>query len=194
VARAPSIDRNEVYRLHDCGVSQGDIGRRLGCNQSHISRILKARPEHRVAPTNGDVPTTTLQRVEIIGEPVKGDDSPDLKAQIDVLAAEVADLKAHQREVDQWIATLQAQSQDTAHTRAALRSAETRSLAQPYAEPAQTWDAPEDAKSVPFNLSLPRGLKRLLDAEAKRTGLPASRLVQKLLMAALIGEGVHGDA
>jgi len=68
-----------------------------------------------------------------------------------------------------------------------------RSLAQPYAEPAQTWDDPDDAKSVPFNLSLPRGLKRLLDAEAKRTGLPASRVVQRLLMAALVGAEVDAD-
>lgn len=141
-------------------------------------------------PTNGNVATTTLQRVEIVGEPVKVEDGVDLKAHIDVLATEVAELKAHRLEVDAWIA----QSLDGTQTRAALRSAAHDSIAQASADPAQTWDDPDDAKSVPFNLSLPRGLKRLLDAEAKRTGFPASRLVQRLLIAALRPEGGSHDA
>jgi hypothetical protein len=77
--------------------------------------------------------------------------------------------------------------------RQAHHSTEIRSVAQPYAEPAQVWDNPEDAKSVPFNLSLPRGLKHLLDAESTRTGLPASRIVQRLLMAALNGQAVGNE-
>jgi hypothetical protein len=151
-----------------------------------------------LAPTSNGTPTS-LQRVEIVGEPVTPETSAALRSAAQThndltdLAARVASLEAHRLEVDAHLATLQAHSQETAQPHAALRSAEIRSLAQPSAEPAQTWDDPDDAKSVPFNLSLPRGLKRLLDAEAKRTGFPASRLVQKLLIAALVGEGVHSD-
>lgn len=150
-----------------------------------------------IPPVNGG--PTSLQRVEIVGEPVTPETSAVLRSAAQTsqdltdLAARVASLEAHRLEVDAHLATLQAQSQETAHTHAALRSAEMRSLAQPYAEPAQMWDDPDDAKSVPFNLSLPRGLKRLLDAEAKRTGFPASRLVQRMLMAAPLEEGKRDE-
>jgi hypothetical protein len=151
-----------------------------------------------LAPTNNGRPAS-LQRVEIIGEPVTPETSAVLRSAAQThndltdLAARVASLEAHQREVDAHLAALQAHAQQTAQTSAALHSAEMRSLAQPYAEPPHTWNDPDDAKSVPFNLSLPRGLKRLLDAEAKRTGFPASRVVQKLLMAALVGEGARDE-
>jgi hypothetical protein len=144
-------------------------------------------------PSEPASPPTALQRIEIAGTPVSPHESGELKTQLDTLAAEVADLKAHRLEVDAWIATLQVQSRDTAQGSAELRSVEQRNLAQYRAEAAHVWDDPDDAKAVPFNCSLPRGLKRLLDAEAKRTGLPASRLVQRLLLAALSHvEGTQG--
>lgn len=153
--------------------------------------------------TSTETPTTSLQRVEIQGEPVSPGSSADMRSAAQrtpdfiELAERVARLEAHRLEVDAWIATLQAQSRDTAQTGADRRSAEQRSLAQStsdmrsdaqdYAEP--TWDDPEDAKAVPFNLSLPRGLKQWLDGEAKRTGLPASRLVQRWILAQRNGKG-----
>jgi hypothetical protein len=152
----------------------------MGILQATMSRRVQAR-----ACTSNGTPTTALQRIAIAGAPVSAHDSADLKAQIDVLVAHVKDLQAHRLEIDAWIATLQAQSRDTVQSRAELRS---------NAEPAQTWDDPIDARSVPFNLSLPRGLTRLLDAEAKRTGLPASRLVQRLLVAALTSVEGRPDA
>jgi hypothetical protein len=177
---------------------------REGHSYRQIAALLKTNYQavyraHQSPPANG-TPITTLQRVEVVGEPVNPDvatvrdTTPDLKSQVDAMAADIAELKAHRLEVDAWLATLQAQSRDTAQTSAEVRSHDIRSLAQSSADPAQPWDNPEDTKSVPFNLSLPRGLKRLLDAEAKRTGLPASRLVQRLLTAALLGEGVRHDA
>ncbi len=61
------------------------------------------------------------------------------------------------------------------------------------AEPVQTWDDPEDAKPECWNLWLPHGLKRRLEAQAKTAGIAPSQLVQRLLMAALNGEGAnHG--
>jgi hypothetical protein len=141
------------------------IAQHFRIGQATVSRRLTARAS---APVNGTAPhepaktPTALQRIEIAGAPVNAPDPADLKAHIDVLAAHAKDLQAHRLEIDAWIATLQAQSRDTA---------------QPRAEPAHVWDNPDDAKSVPFNRSRPRGLKRSLDTEAKRTRLPASRLV-----------------
>jgi hypothetical protein len=182
----------------------------LGIDPRNFPQYKKTR--HLDEPTITDVPLenidltptsngrpTSLQRVELVGEPVTPETSAALRSTAQTshdltdLAARVASLEAHRREVDAHLAALQAHTQQTAQTSAALRSAEMRSLAQPYAEPTHTWNDPDDAKSVPFNLSLPRGLKRLLDAEAKRTGFPASRVMQRLLMAALVGEGAHDE-
>jgi hypothetical protein len=162
-------------------------------------RALKARhdpsangTETSLPASNPGEPTTALQRIEIAGTPVSTPDTTALQAQIDLLTTQVKDLQAHQLVVDSFISTLQAQSRDAAQGSAELRTTEQRSLAQHSADSAHIWDDPDDAKAVPFNCSLPRGLKRLLDAEAKRTGLPASRLVQRLLMAALTRvEGGH---
>jgi hypothetical protein len=191
--------KREFYQFVDehPQLSQDKIAANFGIGQATVSRWLSQRPK---APVNGTVPreakppTTALQRQHIAGQTVSPEPIPQhpdfshLYTQLQTLRTEVAELKAHRVEVDVWIAALQAQSRDTAQTHAEVRSPEQRSLAQRNAEPAHTWDDPDDAKSVPFNLSLPRGLKRLLDAETKRTGLAASRLVQKLLMAALLGE------
>jgi hypothetical protein len=170
-------------------LTQKEIGQRFGLKQSAVSRRITARKRLAIS-TNGDRPetppveTTSLQRVEIMGEPVSSaaQDYAALRSRLDAL-------EAHRLKVDARLATLQAQIRETAQTYAELRSADMRSDTQDYAEP--TWDDPDDAKSVPFNLSLPRGLKRLLDAEAKRTGLPASRLVQRWMLAQLNGKGVQ---
>jgi hypothetical protein len=50
----------------------------------------------------------------------------------------------------------------------------------------QTWDDPEDAKPERWNLWLPRGLKRRIEAHAKAAGIAPSHLVGRLLMAALL--------
>jgi hypothetical protein len=52
-------------------------------------------------------------------------------------------------------------------------------------------DEPEDATPEPLNLSIPRGLKRWLQGESKRTGLPASRLVVRWMLARRNGKGVQ---
>lgn len=189
-AEFPLAEAQRLYQQHRSYQKVADaIGWSFSQTRRNRQAAVNREPTIDLAPTSNGTPTTTLQRVELVGEPVSADNrvsNADLKAQLDVLAAEVADLKAHRLEVDAHLATLQAQSRATAQPRAALRrptqSLRTRGL------------TPDDAKSVPFNLSLPRGLKRLLDAEAKRTGFPASRLVQKLLMAALVGQDVGDDA
>jgi hypothetical protein len=203
----------QAYDAHKAAKgTDADFARSLGIDPRNFPQYKKSRHKDEptiidvpvetveLAPTSNGNPTTTLQRVELVGEPVTPETGAALRSPAQTshdltdLAARVASLEAHRLEVDARLATLQAQSLDTAQPHAALRSAEMRSLAQTYAESTHTWDDPEDAKSIPFNLSLPRGLKRLLDAEAKRTGFPASRLVQRLLMAALVGQEVGGHA
>jgi len=81
-----------------------------------------------LAPTSNGRPTS-LQRVEIVGEPVTPETSAELRSAAQThndltdLAARVASLEAHRLEVDARLATLQTQSLDTAQTRAFLRSA-----------------------------------------------------------------------
>jgi hypothetical protein len=182
--------------------SDADFARGIGLSPNNFAQYKRRRLRHARraaggplardtdrAATNGTLPALPAAQ-PYAAQRVTAQTSDSVGA----LAARVARLEAHQWEVDAWLATLQGQVRDATQRRAELRSAEPRSLAQTYAEPAQTWDDPDDAKAVPFNCSLPRGLKRLLDAEARRTGLPASRLVQRLLLAALTGMGGSQDA
>jgi hypothetical protein len=53
------------------------------------------------------------------------------------------------------------------------------------------WDDPRDAKPERWNLWLPRGLKRRIEAQAKAAGIAPSQLVQRLLMSTLNGGGAH---
>jgi hypothetical protein len=191
----------EAQRLYQQLQSYQKVADAIGWSFAQTRRKLQAAvisEPNEPTPTSNGRPTS-LQRVELVGEPVTPETSAVLRSAAQTshdltdLAARVARLEAHRREVDAHLAALQAHAQQTAQTSAALRSAEMRGLAQPYAEPTHIWNDPDDAKSLPFNLSLPRGLKRLLDAEAKRTGFPASRVVQRLLMAALVGQEVCGD-
>ena len=190
----PQVDRNWLaYEQHrQAGGTDKDFAARLGIAPNNLPRWKKRHQPD--AADNGSLPTTSLQRVELVGEPVTPEASAALRSPAQT-SPDLADVLARvaSLEVDAWIATLQAQAHDTAQTRAEMRSPDLHRLAQGSAEPVQRWDNPDDAKSVSFNLSLPQGLKRLLDAEAKRTGLPASRLVQRLLMAALVGEEARDE-
>jgi hypothetical protein len=182
--------------------SDADFARGISLSPNNFAQYKRRRLRHArraadgplagntdLAATNGTLPA--LPAAQTYAAPrITAQTSDD----VDDLAARVARLEAHQRGVDAWLATLQGQVRDATPRRAELRSAEPRSLAQAYAEPAQRWDDPDDAKAVSFNCSLPRGLKRLLDAEAKRTGFPASRLVQRSLLAALTEMGGSQDA
>ena len=59
------------------------------------------------------------------------------------------------------------------------------------ADTVQSWDDPEDGKPERWNLWIPRGLKRQIEALAKTAGIAPSQLVQRLLMAALPGKEVR---
>ena len=53
---------------------------------------------------------------------------------------------------------------------------------------------PDDAKPERWNLWLPRGLKRLIDARAKAAGIAPSQLVQRWLWEVLDAEEGTSDA
>src|SRR5918992_5375299 len=52
--RRTTYDRAEIFRLIDSGLSQGEVSRRLGVNQGHVSKLLKRR---RLTSANGHHPT-----------------------------------------------------------------------------------------------------------------------------------------
>jgi hypothetical protein len=175
-------------------LSQEDIGKHFDLSQSAVSKRRAARkrlalPTHGVSiddiavetidltPPVENIVTTTLQRVELAGEPVNAEavhGSAELQAQVDALRADVAELMAHQHDVDAWRATIQYQL-----TASAVQTVQSL--------PVQTFDDSEDGKPERWNLWLPRGLKRRLEAQAKAAGIAPSQLVQRLLMATLNG-------
>jgi hypothetical protein len=131
---------------------------------------------YRALPAKG-TPPTALERTILTGEPSSAEpvqSSAALQAQVEALRTEVAALKAHRVEVDAWIASIQRQLRDSA-----VQSVQSPAV--------QTYDDPEDAKPERWNLWLPRGFKRRIEAQAKTTGMAPSQLVQRLLIAALNG-------
>jgi hypothetical protein len=72
--RRTTYDHAEIFALIDSGLSQGEVSRRLGCNQGYVSKLLKARRRQAVSNGHPADPPTALQPVELVGEPVT--DSP----------------------------------------------------------------------------------------------------------------------
>jgi hypothetical protein len=185
------FDLAEAQRLYGELKSYRKAGSAPGTNCQAVYWALNA------VPTNEDhgPPAPSLQWVEVVGEPVSADDNAhvlshrhstaDPQARPDAPAAEVTGLKAHRLEVGAWIAALQGHSRDTTQPSAEVYGTDLCGIGQRGVDHEPTWADPDDVKSVTFHLLLPRGLKPLSDAEAKCTGVPASKPVQRLLMAAL---------
>ena len=89
-----------------------------------------------------------------------------------------------------FMAALQAQARQAPVQHITVQSRADSAYALHSAESVQTWDSPEDAKPKRWNLWLPRGLKRRIEAQAKAAGIAPSALVQRLFMAAFNGQGV----
>jgi hypothetical protein len=92
--------------------------------------------------------------------------------------------------LESFVASLEAQARQAPVQHITVQSRADSAYALPSAEPVQTWDDPEDAKPERWNLWLPRGLKRRIEAHAKAAGIAPSTLVQRLLMSTLNGGGV----
>ncbi len=121
-------------------------------------------------PDNRDIQQTTVQGYALDS----AETLADHETRLQMLEGFMAALQAQARQPPVQHITVQ-------HSPSALHSAES----------VQTWNDPEDAKPERWNLWLPRGLKRRIEAQAKAAGIAPSSLVQRLLMAAINGQGVH---
>jgi hypothetical protein len=172
--RRPKVHHEDVFRLLDAGVSQKEVAQQFGCDPSYISHLKRRRA---AALANGHPPSTALQPQTLVGEP-SADVVPN---SADVLS----DHETRLQVLESFVATLQAQAIQPPVQQITVQSSAESAYALPSAEPVQTWDDPEDAKPERWNLWLPRGLKRHIEAHAKAAGIAPSQLVQRLLMSAL---------
>ena len=106
-------------------------------------------------------------------------------------AETLADHETRLQVLESFIATLQAQAVQPSVQHITVQSRADSAYALHSAESVQTWDNPEDAKPERWNLWLLRGLKRRIEAQAKAAGIAPSSLVQRLLLAAVNGQGVR---
>jgi hypothetical protein len=200
----------EAQRLRAEGKNLYEIAAAIGWSYSHVRRKLAAAGMRETfkhkrrgkrnpgdsernpadvpvdgdhAERNGHAPAIPAsQPIAVPSQPIamaSADDTALHSAQT------LADHETRLQALESFIATLQAQAQQpiTVQSSAvyALPSAELPAV--------QTWEDPEDAKPERWNLWLPRGLKRRIEAQAKAAGIAPSQLVQRLLMAALNGGG-----
>jgi hypothetical protein len=198
----PPFDIDEARRLYHELKSYRKVARQLDSNYAAVYRALNPEasvtpngtpheaeppPSHHpidtactnveldlVVPVHEDerAPTMALQPVEVTGASEHTHAQPYAQ-----LLARVEALESHQAVVDAYLATWQAmhKAAQPMHT-AAVQAMHTD---------VHTWEHPDDAKPERWNLLLPRGLKREIDAQAKAAGIPASTLVTRLLMAAV---------
>jgi hypothetical protein len=129
-------------------------------------------PDGHPAERNGD-----RQVVAPTGYP---DTAPHSAEPVQSSADTLADHETRLQVLESSIATLQAQAQQPITVQSSV-------YALPSAEPVQTWDDPEDAKPERWNLWLPRGLKRRIEAQAKAAGLAPSQFIQRRLNTSLNG-------
>lgn len=106
-------------------------------------------------------------------------------------AETLADHETRLQVLESFVATLQAQAVQPSVQHITVQSRADSAYALHSAESVQTWDNAEDAKPERWNLWLPRGLKRRIEAQAKAAGIAPSSLVQRLLLAAVNGQGVR---
>jgi hypothetical protein len=177
----------------------------LGIDPRNFPQYKKTR--HLDEPTITDVPLEVVDLTPTVNSAVQSsaDDSAALASVPDHRdiapttvqgyaldsAETLADHETRLQMLEGFMAALQAQARQppvqhitVQHSPAALHSAES----------VQTWDDPEDAKPERWNLWLPRGLKRRIEAQAKAAGIAPSSLVQRLLLAAVNGQEVPADA
>jgi hypothetical protein len=162
----------EVLALRQQGLAIRAIAERTGSNYAAVNRALQA------VSMNGNNPITTLQRVEVVGEPSSAEP-------VQSSAEQLLDHETRLQVLESFVASLQAQVVHPPVQHITVQSSADSAYALHSAESVQTWDDPEDAKPERWNLWLPRGLKRRIEAHAKAAGIAPSQLVQRLLMAAL---------
>ncbi len=196
---------SEALRLREQGKSLKTIADTIGWSFAQVRRKLQAAvtsEPNELSIVDMPVEVVDLAPTSNSAEQCSADDSAALVSVPDNRdiqqttvqgyaldsAETLADHETRLQMLEGFMAALQAQARQppvqhitVQHSPSALHSAES----------VQTWNDPEDAKPERWNLWLPRGLKRRIEAQAKAAGIAPSSLVQRLLMAAINGQGVH---
>jgi hypothetical protein len=177
------IDWPRYDALKAQGQSDSTIAPLLGMSQPGLSHRKKTRHLDELATTiNGAVQSSADRSSH-----------PNITT-VQIHALDSADtLSNHETRLqvlESFVATLQAQALQPPVQQITVQPS---AYALPSAESVQTWTDPEDAKPERWNLWLPRGLKRRIEASAQAAGIAPSQLVQRLLMSAVHGQEV-GDA
>ena len=196
----------EAQRLKAEGLSNYAIAQTLGWSEPTVRRKLQGRrikgepgapddPPATNAPTNGDISTDTALVSADGSAGLVGihDDTLAPAVQSHALdGAEIlADHETRLQVLESFVATLQVQLGQPAPQTITVQSSAGSVYALNSADTVQPWDDPEDGKPERWNLWIPRGLKRQIEALAKTAGIAPSQLVQRLLMAALPGKEVR---
>ena len=133
----------ETVELTPTSTSADDTALHSAEDSAEDSADLPSVPDHR------DIPTTTVQGYALDS----ADTWADHETRLQMLEGFVAALQAQARQP--------AVQQITVQPRSAL----------PSAASVQTWEDPEDSKPERWNLWLPRGLKRRIEAQAKAASI-----------------------
>ena len=97
IPQKPKVDLQEVYRLIDAGHSQGAVSRQLGCTQSYISRVLKARRNNGNLPAIPAAHSDAPERISALPVHYDASELEDVKSRLDTLEAFMSAMQAQQR-------------------------------------------------------------------------------------------------
>ena len=97
IPQKPKVDLQEVYRLIDAGHSQGAVSRQLGCTQSYISRVLKARRNNGNLPAIPAAHSDAPERISALPVHYDASELDNLRGRVATLEAFVAALQADHR-------------------------------------------------------------------------------------------------
>jgi hypothetical protein len=215
--RPSDFPMDEAKRLRAEGQNLYDIAAVIGWSYSEVRRKLKAAGvetfRHKRRATPNEPPADVLvdgdpaarssaddsaESAELATVPLSIPDVPDNQETVQTKTLHSADTLANHetrlQALESFVKAIQKQARQPAVQHITVQSSVPSAYALQSAETVHTWDDPEDAKPERWNLWLPRGLKRRIEAQAKAAGVAPSQLVQRLLMAATNGTGVHDDA
>ena len=192
------IDWQRYDELKAQGASDDTIAPLLGMSQPGLSHRKKTRHLDEPTPPITSAEDTALHSADNSTALASVPDNRDIaQTTVQGYALDSADtLSDHETRLqvlESFVATLQAQALQPPVQHITVQTSADGAYALHSAESVQRWDDPEDAKPERWNLWLPRGLKRRIEASAKTAGIAPSSLVQRLLMAAIRGQAVPDE-
>jgi hypothetical protein len=168
-AEHPEMSQREIAPL--LGVSQGTLSKRLAGRQHEQNGIPERHSLMRSAVHSAE-PVQTGEELAMLTQRLTALET-NLPQRVDALEA--------------WVATLQTRFSASGPSLPPVQSSAVHSAAPRF-------DDPDDAKAERWNIWIPRGLRKRIEAQADILGVSASRHLQTMLWRALQAEGVRHDA